>query len=156
MFLSIPAFHVSDTSRVVGSCQVAIASRKSAPLSNGTFDVRIDVKFLPGDAYPTGNVFLNVSMNDGLNGSYRSSTIDLVNSHGKVTPTVFVTGRCTVDAPKAPSGLRFWLMIARNKGPEGPGTPDIVGFAIHDHTGTRVAYGTGPVQPGGDFAIEAE
>jgi hypothetical protein len=44
-------------------------------------------------------------------------------------------------------------MIANNKkAGDAEGTPDIVGFAIHDRTGTRIAYGTGPLKSG-DFEI---
>jgi len=50
-------------------------------------------------------------------------------------------------------GCRFWLMIANNKKANQDGTADIVGFAIHDNKGTRIAYGTGPVKSG-DFEID--
>jgi hypothetical protein len=39
-------------------------------------------------------------------------------------------------------------MIADNKRSEQRETPDIVGFAITDRKGNRVAYGTGPVVKG--------
>ena len=155
MNLSIPAFHVSDTSTVEGAGQVFIASRKDAT-AHGTFDVRAAVHFLATDAYPAGTVEMLVDLNDGTMGTFKSTSIDLVNSHGKVNPTIFVTGRCTVDPPagvKAPAGLHFWLMIASNKdGADAKGTPDVVGFAVHDRTGARIAYGTGPLRSG-DFKV---
>ena len=159
MVLSIPAFHVSDTSSVDGDGQVVVASRKDATTSHGTFDVKISVHFLPADPYPTGNVSMQVSLTDGLNGAYRSTLIELINSYGVVNPTVYMAGRCTVDpgpGVKAPLGLRFWLMIVQNKAKDEAGTPDIVGFAVHDHTGKRVAYGTGPVRGQGAFTVKAE
>ncbi len=69
-----------------------------------------------------------------------------------------MTGRCNGDlsgvGAEVPKGLRYWLMIADNgrdaAGREG--TPDIVGFAIHDRNGARVAYGTGPLKSG-DFKV---
>ena len=158
MILSIPAFHVSDTSRVKGLGQVFIASRKDAT-SHGTFDVRVSVQFLGIDPYPSGTVLIVADLNDSAKGTFKSTSIELVNSYGKVNPTVYVTGRCQLDPPTgvaAPQGLRFWLMIASNKGSQETGTPDVVGFAVHDRTGARVAYGTGPLLPGGDFSVEAE
>jgi hypothetical protein len=69
-----------------------------------------------------------------------------------------MTGQCkgdlsTAGAP-APQGLRYWLMIADNSrdGATHEATPDIVGFAVHDRNGNRVAYGTGPVKSG-DFKV---
>jgi hypothetical protein len=45
-------------------------------------------------------------------------------------------------------------MLANNMQEVSEGTPDIVGFAIHDNMGTRVAYGTGPVRKG-DIVVVA-
>ncbi|MBD0286716.1 MAG: hypothetical protein ICV79_14995, partial [Flavisolibacter sp.] len=71
---------------------------------------------------------------------------------GKHNPTVFLTGRCNDDIQPDVRGCRYWIMIANNKNPNQQGTPDIVGFAVHDNNGNRIAYGTGPVRAG-DFDI---
>ena len=39
-------------------------------------------------------------------------------------------------------------MVADNRQGTDQGTPDVVGFAIHDRTGARIAYGTGPMRSG--------
>lgn len=74
-------------------------------------------------------------MNDGVNGGYESTSIELINSHGKINPTVFLTGRCS-GGSRERKGLRYWLMIANNQTREVKegGTPDIVGFAIGDRS----------------------
>jgi hypothetical protein len=152
MALSIPAFHVSGKSKAKGKAQVFIASRQDAA-SAGTFELKIDVQFDPAvNPYPTGAFELRTDMSDGLKGVFVCSTIELINSYGKHNPTIFLTGQCKVDPAgdeKAPKGCRYWLMIANNKRPNpAQGTPDIIGFAIHDSTGNRVAYGIGPVRQG--------
>jgi len=157
MGLSIPAFHVSDGSQVKGGGMVLITSRKPGGFA-GTFTIKIAAGFNPGvDLYPTGGFELKVDMNDGVNGGYKSTSIELINSHGKINPTVFLTGRCS-GGSRERKGLRYWLMIANNQTREvkEDGTPDIVGFAIHDRTGARIAYGTGPLQPPGRIQVKAE
>ena len=154
MSFSIPAFHVSDTSKATGGAEVFIASRHDAA-SSGIFKLEISVQFNPpADDYPSGNVRLGIDLSDGAKGTVSSTSIELINSNGKHNPTVYLTGRCAGDlnfgpgvAP--PKGLRFWLMIADNKGGASvPGTPDVVSFSIHDSLGKRIAYGTGPVRAG--------
>lgn len=157
MTLSIPAFHVSSASKVKGKGEVFIASRKSGG-ATGVFDIAIDVHFDPGaDEYPMGSLVIGVNLSDGINGSFRASTIELMNSHGKANPTVFLTGRCASEpASREHKGLRYWLMIASNRSrnpQERESTPDIVGFAIHDRNGARVAYGTGPLRAGFDIDV---
>ena len=69
---------------------------------------------------------------------------------------MFLTGRCTARVEGRSDdakGLRYWLMVADNKRDEDrEGTPDIVGFAIHNRNGARIAYGTGPLKKG-DISI---
>jgi hypothetical protein len=157
---SIPAFHVSEASKVEGSGDIFIASRKDAA-SSGVFGVRLSVHFDPlgGDDYPTGSLLIKVDLSDSFKGSYRATSIELVNSYGKHNPTVYLTGRCSIEAAPGAGearGLRYWLLIANNKAvTDKEGTPDIVGFAIHDHTGSRIAYGTGPLKSG-DFNVASK
>jgi hypothetical protein len=151
---SIPAFHVSDISKARGSGNVFIESRKDAA-SSGTFSVDLNVHFDPAaDNYPAGSFVIKVDLSDSAKGAFKATSIELINSYGKHNPTVYLTGRCDAEtAGSVPKGCRYWLMIANNKKANDPqGTPDIVGFAIHDHNGNRVAYGTGPVKSG-DFDI---
>lgn len=148
--VSIPAFHVSDISKVTGDGKVFIASRGDA-LHSGIFTIKVDVHFDPStDAFPTGNITIVTDLSDSQNGTYKATSVDLINSYGKHNPTVFMTGRLKEDVTA--DGCRYWLMIANNKNAGGGGTPDIVGFAIHDKNGQRVSYGTGPLQSG-DFIV---
>jgi len=158
MSISIPAFHVSDQSEVKGGGDVLIASRQSGTTS-GVFTVRVAAHFNPADPYPVGTLTIKVDLSDGARGTFVATSIDLINSYGKHNPTVYLTGRCKADlqtdGAKPPEGLRYWLMIADNSrdGAGHEGTPDIVGFAVHDRAGARVAYGTGPVKAG-DFTVQ--
>jgi hypothetical protein len=149
--VSIPAFHVSDQSAVTGQAEVFIQSRQDAAHA-GTFVVQINVQFNPGvNDYPVGNLTIRTALNDGAVGTFVTDNIELVNSHGQRNPTVFLTGRCRDDINPDAKGCRYWLMIANNKA-VGPApanaTPDVIGFAIHDRMGNRIAYGCGPVRAG--------
>ena len=152
MSLSIPAFHVSDQSQVKGRAEVFIASRKDA-VSSGTFKIEVSAQFNPAtDDYPSGSMVLSIDMSDGAKGVVKATSVELMNSHGKHNPTVFMTGRCVGDLSGGATdvkGLRYWVMLANNRAStDSGGTPDIVGFALHDHNGNRVAYGTGPLRSG--------
>jgi hypothetical protein len=159
MSISIPAFHVSSKSMAKGKALVFIQSRQDA-VSAGTFELRMDVHFDPvADIYPTGSFKLRTQMSDGLQGVFVCKTIELINSYGKHNPTIFLTGQCSVDPAggdtKPPQGCRYWLMVANNKQPDTKQvTPDVIGFAIHDNTGNRIAYGLGPVKSG-DIEVAA-
>jgi hypothetical protein len=148
MSTSIPAFHVSGLSKAKGKGDVFIASRKDAA-SSGVFHIEIDVHFVAGDNYPAGTLLIKTDMNDGAKGVFIASTIELINSYGKVNPTIYLTGQCKADAAAAAPlrGCRYWVMVANNTR-DNNGTPDIVGFCIHDRNGNRVAYGTGPLKTG--------
>lgn len=161
MSTSIPAFHVSDASKVDGSGDVFIASRMVGA-SSGVFTVKLSVHFDPlgVDDYPTGAVLIKTDLSDSAKGTFNATSIELINSYGKDNPTVYLTGRCSAEPAAggpAPRGLRYWLMIADNKKAttDTHGTPDVVGFAIHDRTGARIAYGTGPLKSG-DFTVKAK
>lgn len=159
--LTIPAFAVSDKSRAEGGGQVFIASRTGG--ATGTFDIRVNVHFDPAvDEYPVGSVFIKADLSDSMKGSFNATSVELVNSYGKHNPTIYITGQCKGDivVGAAPiKGLRYWVMIADNRGQQTAtapsGTPDVVGFAIHDRNGNRIAYGTGPLKSG-NIAVEPE
>lgn len=152
MTTSIPAFHVSDLSKAKGAGDIFIQSRKD-PASTGIFTVRLDVHFDPAvDLYPVGTLTIKTNLTDSAKGTFVATSIDLINSHGRDNPTVFLTGRCNDDIQPDAKGCRYWLMIANNKKANQPGTADVVGFAVHDNNGNRIAYGTGPVLTG-DFEV---
>ena len=152
--ISIPAFHESDKSLAKGEGEVFIQSRKDA-VSSGTFVVSISVHFDPAvDLYPAGSISIKVDMSDGSKGVFRATTIDLINSYGKHNPTIYITGRCDNDAQPAAKGCYYWLEVANNRRGN-DGTPDIVGFAIHDRNGQRIAYGLGPLRTG-DIDVQAK
>jgi len=141
----IPAFHQSTFSKAIGNGTVSIPNRKSPPIT-GEFSIKIDVKFDPAvDLYPTGNVFIKASLTDSAETDFKSTEIQMVNSFGKHSPTIVLTGRC--ESPnKDLKGLHFWLLIASN-GKDG-NSPDVVSFVVQDNRGQRVAYGTGALVKG--------
>jgi hypothetical protein len=146
--VSIPAFQVSNKRLATGEGTIFIASR-AAPTFAGTFSVNIAVQFDPAaDLYPAGTLSLTVDMNDGAKGVFKSTTIEVINAYGKVSPTIYVSGQCSANCVPIAKGCRYWLLISNNKQAGAQGTPDVVGFAIHDRDGNLVAYGTGPVKNG--------
>jgi len=150
--LSIPAFHVSDLTKAKGAGEVFIQSRKDAT-SSGVYSMQLDVRFDPAvDEYPQGSLVIRADLSDSAKGIFKASSIELINSYGKHNPTVYLTGRCDDTVQPDAKGCRFWVMIANNKSANQQGTPDIAGFAIHDRTGNRIAYGCGPVRAG-DFEV---
>jgi hypothetical protein len=145
---NIPAFHISSRSKARGKGQILISSRQDA-VSSGVFKIVIDVQFDPAtDDYPLGSIKIETDMSDSFKGLFSSSSIELINSYGKQNPTICFTGRCKTGNEKAPKGLRYWVVLVDNRGDGRQGTPDVVGFVIHDRNGNRVAYGTGPLQSG--------
>ncbi|MBC7887548.1 MAG: hypothetical protein H7Z13_06640 [Ferruginibacter sp.] len=149
---SIPAFHVSGFTKAKGKGDVFIASRKDA-VSSGIFRIEIDVHFdAAADNYPAGTLSIKTDMSDGAKGIFIASTIELINSYGKHNPTIYLTGQCRSDVAVTPPlrGCRYWVMVANNT-KDSNGTPDIVGFCIHDRNGNRIAYGTGPLK--GDIEV---
>lgn len=146
---SIPAFHVSTKSAAKGEASVHIVSRQDA-VSSGTFTINLNVQYDPAvNNYPTGTLAIKCDMSDSTDGVYTATSVELINSYGKHNPTIYLTGQCKADtAAPVPLGCRYWVMIANNKQANANGTPDIVGFVIHDRNGNRIAYGTGPVKSG--------
>lgn len=152
---SIPAFHVSNRSKAKGKGEIYIQSRDDA-IHSGTFIVKLSVQFDPAaNDYPTGNLTIKTDLSDANNGTFEATTIELINSYGKHNPTIYLTGQCKGDLQSdfQTKGFRYWMMIANNKSRSArKGTPDVVGFVIHDRNGVRIAYGTGPVKEG-DFEV---
>ncbi len=151
MPIGIPALHVSSKAAAKGSALIFIARRKDA-LHSGEFEIKINASFdaLVND-YPIGAFSLRTDLSDSVKAIFTSTSVELVNSFGKHTPVIYLTGRCSVkllEDSERPVGCRYWLMIADNRRDEQRATPDIVGFAITDRKGNRVAYGTGPVVKG--------
>jgi hypothetical protein len=141
----LPTLQVCNQTRVEGRAVVQILSRVDG-LHTGAFRIDIEVKCDPlGLPYPDGGIRIDVDMSDSLvQGTITGETIEQLTSTGKHSPTAYLNGRCR--APEI-SGCRYWLMLADN-GQEPDGTPDVIGFLVFDGTGTRVAYGTGPVLRG--------
>ena len=151
MSLQIPNLFISSKSAAKGKALVGIKKRQD-PTHAGEFTVTLSIGFNPAvDDYPSGSIQIEIDLNDSLKCVAIAKTIEQINSMGKATPTLFVTGRCVVD-PKEnspmPRGCRYWLMVADNSRDEHQETPDIIGFVIYDRAGKRVAYGTGPVKKG--------
>ena len=72
--LSIPAFHVSDKSKVKGGADIFIASRQDA-VSSGVFSIKISAQFDPSvDLYPVGSLFIKVDLSDGTKGSFKATS----------------------------------------------------------------------------------
>jgi len=155
MATSIPALHVSSKSKVKGGGIVFIFTRQDIA-NPGTFTVKLAVSFDPAiNDYPVGSIHIESRLSDGSVGNFDSTTIELINSHGKHNPTVFISGQCKDSAQPDTKGCRYWLMIANNKtAPNQEKVADVVSFTIHDRNGNRVAYGTGPVREG-DFEVQA-
>lgn len=153
MATSIPALHVSNKSMVKGGGDIFIQSRQDIA-HTGIFHVKLAVNFDPAiNDYPVGNIHIECNLSDGPIGSFDSTTIELINSHGKHNPTVFITGQCKDGINPDAKGCRYWLMIANNKtSPNHDKVADIVSFTIHDRNGNRIAYGTGSVRTG-DFTV---
>jgi hypothetical protein len=97
-------------------------------------------------------VQIAVNMSDSLaQGTIASTSIEQLTSTGKLSPTLYVNGRCKAEGVV---GCRFWLMVANNRPTPDKGTPDVVGFLVFNGMGQRVAYGTGPVAKG-DLQVAA-
>lgn len=152
MNIQIANYHISDRSKITGSGKVSLVTHRKDVNHSGLFKVTVTVAFDPTvDDYPAGTVKIEVDLDDSFShaGTATSTTIEQVNTHGKHTPTAVITGRCKVTAEgKQLKGCRFWILIADNKKAAEEGTPDVVSFMVYDRTGTRIAYGTGPLVSG--------
>lgn len=157
MTASVPNLHVSTKSKVTGAATVVINSRTDRNHA-GQFKVKAAVSFDPAsDNYPTGTIRIAVDLSDSLKATFTSTSIELINSFGKHNPTIIFTGRCKValqEEQSEPNGCKYWVIIADNTTDSQRATPDIVGFVITDRSGSRIAYGTGPVTEG-DLVVDS-
>jgi len=142
----IPTLQVCNVPSVVtGAGAVTITSR-------GSFKIEIKVECDPLTGYPVlGVLNVSVGMNDSTLGVFSATTVDQITVTGRVSPTAYLSGRCTVPGGNI-VGCRYWLMLADNGNNNNPtippGTADVVGFLVFDKSGTRIAYGTGPLVVG--------
>jgi len=148
----IPTLQVCNLPSVVsGGGTVTIVARQPGGFTGG-FTVQVNLQCDPNTGYPTGSLTISgISMNDSLiEGTIVATTFEQLTATGRVTPTAYLNGRCSVDSAGPPiPGCRYWIMFANNNGnPLAPGTPDIVSFLVFNKAGQRVAYGTGPVLHG--------
>ena len=156
MSIQIPNLHTSNRTQVNvrEGATVFIARRKDAAPHAGTFKVKGILQFNPAtDAYPSGTMKIDVDLNDSVQAVFTITTVEQLDTTGKATPTAYASGRCTADLGPKQAGLRYWIMFCDNKSPNDKETPDIISFLIFDRAGKRVAYGTGPVVEGDDFAV---
>lgn len=145
----IPTLQVCNSTDVRGDGRVKIDGRSDANHS-GSFGVKLSLKCGPNEAaYPEGTLDIyEIDMSDSIvGGTITATTIEQITTTGKHTAMAFLNGRCTASGIK---GCRFWMMITDNRfSTTGTsGTPDIVSFLVFDHTGKRVAHGTGPLVSG--------
>jgi hypothetical protein len=147
MSIQIPN-HTSNKTVVRSSAQVFIQRRKDAAHA-GLFSVDGSLTFNPAiDNYPSGTMRIRVDMADSTKGVFVVTTVEPLDTTGKVTPTAYATGRCNADVDVRALGCRYWLLLADNKSAKEQQTPDVISFLVYDCNGKRVAYGTGPVLKG--------
>ncbi|HWP45795.1 MAG TPA: hypothetical protein VNM22_01415 [Candidatus Limnocylindrales bacterium] len=148
--LPIPQIQPCKNQLVQGKAIGSIASRKDENHS-GEFTVTIEVKCHQGQIqnFPYHLEIDAYTLNDTqVRHRIAVDRFDQLTSLGKaVTPTVFLTGTCTVDQEEIP-GCRFWLMLVDNKEES-----DMISFLIVDGAGKRIAYGTGSLKAG-DIGIQ--
>jgi hypothetical protein len=101
--------------------------------------------------YPVlSSLSIQTDFQDEGKASIKATSIELMNSVGKYSPTIYLVGRCTVKLSESdiqPKGCKYWLTITDNT-VGGQETPSIVGFTIIDNLGNKIAHGTGPVKSG--------
>jgi len=158
----IPSLQVCNSAAVKGDGSVFIPKRIDVGTAKtGTFDVRVSISCSPlTQNYGVGSIgFHNISLDDSLvSTAVVSTSIDQITTTGRETPTIYITGRCKVEAPstidnKRFEGCKFWAMIADNFDPTGAqdSSPDIVSFLVFNGQGQRISYGTGPLK--GDIFV---
>ena len=148
MSIQIPNLHTSNKTSARVKARVFIARRKDS-LHAGEFTVQGNLSFNPAtDDYPKATLTIRVDLSDSAKGTVVIKTVEQLDTTGKHTPTLFASGRCSLDADVKAVGCRYWLMMADNKTDRDKETPDVIGFLIFDRNGKRVAYGTGPLAQG--------
>ena len=156
MSIQIPNLHTSNRTEAKVTALVQIVRRQDSTHA-GTFTVKGTFKFNPlVDDYPSCSLSITVDLTDSVKGTFISRDVQQLDTTGKVTPTLFATGKCNFDGENARDvrGCRYWLLMADNKREEERETADVISFLIYDRNGKRVAYGTGPVAKG-DVSIRA-
>jgi len=147
----IPTLQVCNQTLVQGTGTVTIHARQDVS-HTGSFSVSVKLTCDPNSGYPVGSLTIGgISMNDSLvEGTIVATTFEQLTSTGRVTPTAYLNGRCSVDSSAgAIPGCRYWILFAdNNPTPTAPGTPDVVSFLVFNKAGQRVAYGTGPLASG--------
>jgi hypothetical protein len=148
--LPVPQVQPCKDQAVQGKAIGHIPSRKDESHS-GEFTVTVEVKCHQGQIqnFPYHLEIDAYTLNDTqVRHRIAVDRFDQLTSLGKaVTPTVFLTGTCTVDQEEIP-GCRFWLMLVDNKVES-----DKISFLIVDGAGKRIAYGTGSLKAG-DIEIQ--
>jgi hypothetical protein len=157
--VQVPTLQVCNATKIRASALVHIDSR-IPPSSAGNFTLRGELVCNPkSGGIPSGSLgIFGVNMNDSIvQGNIQFTTFEQVTSTGTATPTAWANGRCKANVA-SPAGValtvpcHYWLMVADNRNPNNPNgfghTPDIVSFLVFDASGTRIAYGTGPVLEG--------
>src|SRR5882724_5394353 len=89
----IPTLQVCNVPGVVvGQGAVNIISR-------GTFSFSIQVQCDPATGYPVlGGLSVNIAMSDTtLGGGFNATSADQITVTGKITPTAYLSGRCTAS-----------------------------------------------------------
>jgi len=138
----IPSIQVCNDSLIKDSEGVV-----KIDVRNGGFKFGANV-FCGAGEYPSGSVFVDISMTDSALTYFESIHLEQVTTTGKHSPMAVLNGRC-ISRPVV-DGCRFWMILADNKRNR-EGTPDIVGFLVLSGSGERVAYGTGPLVDGDVF-----
>jgi hypothetical protein len=142
----IPNIFLNNLTKLEGRATVFIDARQG--LTSGTFTISIAASCAPPD-YPSGQVEMQINMNDSSIVYFRNTTVEALSSTGKYTPTAYIMGRCDVESVnEAYRGCHYWITLADNGYLDENKTPDIVGFLVLDGNGKRIAYGTGPVVRG--------
>lgn len=155
MSIQIPNLHTSNRNKAKFDAVVRIARRQDA-VHSGVFRVRGSFSFDPATTdYPACSLSIDVDLSDSIKGTFVSKDVQQLDTTGKHTPTLFASGKCTLDGEDSRQfrGCRYWLLLADNTRSPRDGAPDVVSFPIFDRTGKRVAYGTGPVEKG-DIVIQ--
>src|SRR5215472_6186168 len=112
----IPTLQVCNLPSVVsGGGTVTIVARQAGGFT-GSFSVQVELKCDPNTGYPTGSLTISgISMNDSaIQGTISSTLVEQLTSTGRVTPTAYLNGRCTVESSAAPIPCRYWIMFADN------------------------------------------
>ena len=155
--LPIPQLQTCKNQYVGGKATGFIASRKDES-HTGEFGIAVDVRCRQGQIERgIGTLSIDAFNLNDTQVRHRISVdhLDQLTSVGKAaTPTVFLSGTCTVDREDVP-GCRFWLMLVDN-GSNMTEAPDIIGFLVIDGTGKRIAYGTGTLKAGEIQIVENE